>query len=43
MAAGLMLGQTLKGRVGFYTVTKQLQDCVWLATYAVAFRIPLEQ
>ncbi|KAK2746779.1 hypothetical protein FQN55_005506 [Onygenales sp. PD_40] len=27
-----MLGQTLKGGLGLYTVTKQLQDCVWIAT-----------
>ncbi|PGH06135.1 STE/STE20 protein kinase [Blastomyces parvus] len=27
-----MLGQTLRGRLGFYTVTKQLHDCIWLAT-----------
>ncbi|EZF98638.1 serine/threonine protein kinase [Trichophyton rubrum MR1459] len=26
-----MLGQTLKGRLGLYTVTKQLQDSVWVA------------
>ncbi|EGC45657.1 serine/threonine protein kinase [Histoplasma capsulatum var. duboisii H88] len=26
------VGQSLKGRTGLYTVTKQLQDCVWLAT-----------
>jgi hypothetical protein len=27
----LNVGQTLKGRIGFYTITKQLQACVWLA------------
>jgi hypothetical protein len=27
----LKVGQTLKGRIGFYTITKQLQVCVWLA------------
>lgn len=43
MAAALVLGQILKGRVSLYTVTKQLQDCVWLATYAIVFRIPLAQ
>ncbi|GFF95400.1 protein kinase, putative [Aspergillus lentulus] len=32
MAATLFLSQVLKGRRGFYTVKKQLQDCVWLAT-----------
>ncbi|EER44659.1 serine/threonine protein kinase [Histoplasma capsulatum H143] len=32
MALALAVGQSLKGRTGLYTVTKQLQDCVWLAT-----------
>ncbi|MCJ1256399.1 hypothetical protein MMC24_004220 [Lignoscripta atroalba] len=32
MAISLKIGQTLKGRMGLYTVTKQLQGCVWLAT-----------
>ena len=30
-----MLGQTLKGRLGLYTVTKQLQDSVWVARYGL--------
>ncbi|KAJ9260595.1 hypothetical protein DTO212C5_8470 [Paecilomyces variotii] len=32
MATSLTLGQVLKGRTGVYTIVKQLQDCVWLAT-----------
>ncbi|KAE8404319.1 kinase-like domain-containing protein [Aspergillus pseudonomiae] len=32
MAAALVLGQALKGKTGIYTVTRQLQDSVWLAT-----------
>lgn len=31
MAATPFLGQILKGRRGLYPLTKQLQDCVWLA------------
>lgn len=31
--ATLMHGQTLRGRLSLYTVTKQLQDCIWLARY----------
>ncbi|EZF33469.1 serine/threonine protein kinase [Trichophyton interdigitale MR816] len=32
MAPTLYLGRTLKSRTGLYTIIKQLQDCVWLAT-----------
>ncbi|OBT48961.1 hypothetical protein VE00_00642 [Pseudogymnoascus sp. WSF 3629] len=32
MGTTMKLGQTLKGKHGLYTVTKQLQDCIWLAT-----------
>ncbi|KAJ5921055.1 hypothetical protein N7466_009381 [Penicillium verhagenii] len=32
MVHTLPVGQVLKGRRGVYTVTKQLHDCVWLAT-----------
>ncbi|CAI7590462.1 unnamed protein product [Penicillium viridicatum] len=32
MATTLALGQLLKGGRGVFTVTKQLHDCVWLAT-----------
>ncbi|RDW79310.1 Serine protein kinase [Aspergillus mulundensis] len=32
MPSALFLGQTLKGRTALYTIGKQLQDCVWLAT-----------
>ncbi|KAF2272472.1 kinase-like protein [Westerdykella ornata] len=32
MAVTLKLGQALKGRIGLYIVTKQLQECIWLAT-----------
>ncbi|KAI1350229.1 STE/STE20 protein kinase [Xylaria sp. FL0043] len=31
MASSLTLGQVLRGRVGAYTVSKKLQDIVWLA------------
>jgi hypothetical protein len=41
MAANLAIGQGLKGRTGTYTVTKQLHDCVWSATYA-PFRVGIE-
>lgn len=34
MATTLAFGQVLKGRREVYTITKQLHDCVWLATYA---------
>jgi predicted amino acid racemase len=37
--AKLTLGQTLRGRIGLYTITKQLQDCVWLAKYALRFTL----
>jgi serine/threonine protein kinase len=40
MPSTLFLGQILKGRTGLYTITKQLQDCVWLALYALpAFKL----
>ncbi|EZF26349.1 hypothetical protein H112_01557 [Trichophyton rubrum D6] len=32
MVPTLYLGQTLKSRTGLYTIIKQLQDSVWLAT-----------
>ncbi|KAL3479369.1 kinase-like domain-containing protein [Aspergillus californicus] len=32
MPSTLCLGQSLRCRTGFYTIVKQLQDCVWLAT-----------
>lgn len=33
MAAALALGHKLKGKAGIYTLTRQLQDGVWLALY----------
>ncbi|OBT62969.1 hypothetical protein VE03_07614 [Pseudogymnoascus sp. 23342-1-I1] len=32
MATTMMLGRKLRGKHGLYTVTKQVQDCIWLAT-----------
>ncbi|PYI08868.1 serine/threonine protein kinase [Aspergillus sclerotiicarbonarius CBS 121057] len=32
MASIMSLGQKLKGKTGLYTITKQIQDTVWLAT-----------
>ncbi|RDL30808.1 uncharacterized protein BP5553_10153 [Venustampulla echinocandica] len=32
MATTVKLGQTFGGKLGLYTVTKQLHDCIWLAT-----------
>lgn len=31
----LQLRQIIKGRTGQYTITKQLQESVWLATYVL--------
>jgi len=31
MSSLLRIGQVLKGRVGVYTITKQVQDTVWFA------------
>lgn len=39
MSSTLFLGQTLKGRTGLYTIRKQLQDCVWLATNESAQKV----
>lgn len=39
MPSTLFLGQTLKGRTGLYTIRKQLQDCVWLATNESAQKV----
>lgn len=35
MASLLRLGQLLKGRASTYTITKQLHECIWLATYGI--------
>ncbi|KAL4934760.1 hypothetical protein BDV06DRAFT_208308 [Aspergillus oleicola] len=43
MPSTLFLGQVLKSRTGFCTITKQLQDCIWLATYAVNHRNEYQQ
>lgn len=34
------LGQLLKGKMGVYTVTKQLHQSIWLALYEVLSALP---
>lgn len=33
MSSLFRLGQLLRGQIGIYTITKKLQETVWLATY----------
>lgn len=35
MASIFWLGQLLKGKASTYTITKQLHECIWLATYGI--------
>ncbi|PGH07313.1 serine/threonine protein kinase [Blastomyces parvus] len=43
MATVSMLGQTLKGMRGLYTVNKQLHECVWLAAKTNVIRPLLDE
>jgi hypothetical protein len=33
MAAIVNIGQTVRGKVGIYTILKQLNECIWLAKF----------
>jgi hypothetical protein len=42
MASLFRLGQLLKGKASIYTITKQLHESIWLATYMEIYFYALE-
>jgi hypothetical protein len=42
MASLFRLGQLLKGKAATYTITKQLHESIWLATYVEIYFRALE-